>query len=108
MNSIVYTVFCIYTSGLVKIQAIIKDYKINVDYKPSFTFFEVLLSLCLRKALIYLVGQDFVGRNFCRAKLFVGQNFFHRTKNSSLSPDKKFHPIKVKVSLVKIQMNLRG
>ena len=36
----------------------------------------------------YLIGRNFVGRNFRRAKLFVGRNFRHFSKNSSLSPDK--------------------
>ena len=48
-----------------------------------------------------LIGRNFVGGNFRRAKLFVGQN-------SSLLPDEKFRPIKVKVSLVEVQVNLRG
>ena len=34
--------------------------------------------------------------------LFVGRNFRHETKNSSLSPDEKFRPIKVNVSLVEV------
>ena len=42
------------------------------------------------------------------AKLFVGQNFRHQTRNLLLSPDEKFRPIKVKVSLIEVQMNLRG
>ena len=43
----------------------------------------------------------------CRPKLFVGRNFRHQTKNSSLSIDEKFRPIKVKVSLNEVQVNLR-
>ena len=31
-----------------------------------------------------------------------------RAKFSSLSPDEMFRPIKIKVSLVEVQMNLRG
>ena len=42
------------------------------------------------------------------AKLFVGRSFRHQMKNSSLSPDGKFRPIKVKVSLVEVQVNIRG
>ena len=30
------------------------------------------------------------------------------TKNSSLSPDEKFRPIRVKVSLNEVQVNLQG
>ena len=44
----------------------------------------------------------------CRAKLFIGRNFGHQTKNSSLSPDEKFPPIKVKVTFVGVQVSLRG
>ena len=44
----------------------------------------------------------------CLAKLLSGETIRHQTKNSSLSPDEKFRPIKVKVSLVGVQMNLRG
>ena len=47
----------------------------------------------------YLIGRNFVGQNFWRAKLFVWQNFRPYTKNSSLSPDEK-------LSLVEVQMNL--
>ena len=36
----------------------------------------------------YLVGRNFAGQNFRRAKLFVRRNFRHFSKNSSLSPDK--------------------
>ena len=43
-----------------------------------------------------------IGRNF------VGQNFRHQMKNSSLMPDEKFHPIKVKVTINEAQMNLPG
>ena len=43
----------------------------------------------------------------CRAKLFVGRNFRHQTKNSSLSPDEKFRPIKAKLPFIDAQMNLR-
>ena len=42
----------------------------------------------------------------CRAKLFVGRNFRNQAKNSSLLPDEKFCPIKVKVFLVEVQVNL--
>ena len=38
---------------------------------------------------------------------FVGRNFRHQRKNSSLSPDKKFRTIKIKVSLNELQVNLR-
>ena len=48
-----------------------------------------------------LTGETLSGESF------VGRNFRHLTKNSSLSPDEKFRPIKVKVSLVEVQMNLR-
>ena len=50
-----------------------------------------------------LSGEIFVGRNYSS-----GEIFRHQTKNSSLSPDEKFRPVKVKVSLVEVQMNLRG
>ena len=45
---------------------------------------------CLRLSTqrSYLIGRNFVGRNFRREKLFVGRNFRHFQKNSSLSPDK--------------------
>ena len=33
---------------------------------------------------------------------------FHCSKNLSLSPEEKFHPIKMKVSFVEVQMNLGG
>ena len=46
--------------------------------------------------------------NFNRAKLFLGRNVRHQTKNLSLSPDKKSPPIKVKGNLVKVQVSLRG
>ena len=45
-------------------------------------------------------------RNFRWAKLFVGRNFRHPTKNSSLSPDEKFRLSKVKVSLIEVHVNL--
>ena len=35
-----------------------------------------------------LVGRNFDGRIFRPAKLLVGRNFRHFSKNSSLSPDK--------------------
>ena len=54
------------------------------------------------------IGQNFVRRNFRRTELFVGQNFRHQTKNLSLSPDEKFCPIKVNVSIVKAQVSPRG
>ena len=44
----------------------------------------------------------------CQAKLFVGRNFRHQTKNLSPSTDWKFCPTKVKVSLVELQVNLKG
>ena len=44
----------------------------------------------------------------CRAKLFVGRNVRHQTKNSSLSPGETFCQIKVKLFLVEVQVNLRG
>ena len=49
------------------------------------------------KDTTYLIGRNFVGRNFR-----------HQTKISSLSPDEKFGPIKVKVSLSEVYVNLRG
>ena len=49
-----------------------------------------------------------IGRNFRRAKLFVGRHFRHQTKNPSLSPDEKFRPREVKVSLVEVQVKLGG
>ena len=56
----------------------------------------------------YLNGKNFVRQNFSRAKLFGGRNFRYQTKNSSLSPNENFRPIKVKVSLVELQVNLKG
>ena len=41
-------------------------------------------------------------------EIFVGRNFRYQTKNSSLSPDEKFRPIKVNVSIVKAQVSPRG
>ena len=40
----------------------------------------------------------------CRAKFSSPNEKF----NSLLSPDEKFRPIKVKMSLVEVQVNLRG
>ena len=52
--------------------------------------------------LSHLDNFDYVvGRNF------VGRNFRHLSKNSSLSPDEKFRPIKAKVSQNEVQVNLR-
>ena len=68
-------------------------------------FLDEFVLLCDRdQCPFYLIGRNFVGRNFRRAKLFVGRNFRHQTKNLSLSPDEKFRPIKVKVSLVEMQI----
>ena len=49
----------------------------------------------------------------CRAKFSSGETirrakFSSLKKNSSLSPDKKFRPIRIKVSLIEVHMNLRG
>ena len=49
----------------------------------------------------------------CRAKLSSGETirrakFSSLKENSSLSPDKKFRPKNVKVSLNIVQVNLRG
>ena len=52
---------------------------------------------------LHLIRQMFVRRIFRRAKL----NFRHPAKNSSLSSNKKFPPMKVKVPLVEIQVILR-
>ena len=52
--------------------------------------------------MIILFPTYLIGRNF------VGRNFRHQTKNSSLSPYEKFGPTKVKVSLNEVQVNLRG
>ena len=41
-------------------------------------------------------------------KLFFRRNSRRQTKNSSLSPEEKFRLIEVKVSLIEVQMNLRG
>ena len=41
-------------------------------------------------------------------KLFFRRNSRRQTKNSSLSPEEKFRPRKVKVSLVEVQVNLKG
>ena len=49
-----------------------------------------------------LSGKTLSGETIRRAK------FSSLKENSSLSPDEKFRPIKVKVSLVEVQMNLRG
>ena len=54
------------------------------------------------KHTIPLSGETLSG------KIFFGRNFRHQTKSSSLSPYEKFRPRKVKVSLVEVQVNLRG
>ena len=40
-------------------------------------------------------------------KILLGETICHQTNNSSLSPDEIFRPIKVKVSLVEVQVNPR-
>ena len=42
--------------------------------------------------LEYLIEQNNVGQNFRRTKFFVGQNFRHHRKISSLLSDEKFCP----------------
>ena len=49
--------------------------------------------------VFYLSRQNFSGRQ---------ANFSSPNKNSSLTPHEKFFPIKVKVSLVEVQVNLKG
>ena len=46
------------------------------------------------KKILYLIWQNNVGQNFRRTKFFVGQNFRHHRKISSLLSDKKFCPTK--------------
>ena len=79
---------------------------LNVDYFPPLvTAFYISNAnrwpYCL-EIHITLSGETLSGETF------VGRNFRHQTKNSSLSPDKKFRSIKVKVSLNEVQVNLRG
>ena len=75
-----------------------------IYFKQLFQVNEIQLT-----RLHYLLRKPttLLGKN-CRTKQFVGRNFRHQTKNSPHSPDKKFRPIKVKVSLEKVQVNLRG
>ena len=40
-------------------------------------------------------------------EIFVGRNLRYQTKTFSLSPDEKFHPIKLKVSVVEVQLKLK-
>ena len=44
----------------------------------------------------YLIGQNFVEQNFRRTKFFVGHNFRHLEKFSSLMSDETFCPTKMK------------
>ena len=46
-----------------------------------------------RKEFYYLIGRNFVGGKFRRQKIFVGKNFRHLLKISSLFPT-KFLPIR--------------
>ena len=45
-----------------------------------------------------------IGRNFRRAKLFIGRNFRHQAKNLSLSPDEKFCPKGFFIFLIIIEL----
>ena len=42
----------------------------------------------------YLIGQNFVGLNFHRSKIFVGPNFSQISKYSSIKADEKLRPTK--------------
>ena len=70
-----------------------------VTHPNVFRFFRYLPDFCI-DILVTLPGDTFSG------ELFVGRNFRHPTKKLSHSPDEKFRPKKIKVSFIKVQVNL--
>ena len=53
-------------------------------------------------------GAKLCQRNFRRVKLIVGRNFPQQRKKSTLSPDKNVCTIKIIMSVLEVQVNLRG
>ena len=52
----------------------------------AFCQFLSCLNTCFRH-LEYLIGQNFVGRNFCGTKFLVGQKFWHQVEISTILSD---------------------
>ena len=59
-------------------------------FREKFCNFFQLVKVCLSEKSTYPIGQKNVGLIFRRTKLFVGQNFRHLQKISSLLFDERF------------------
>ena len=52
----------------------------------------VIYNTTILQAHVYLIGKNFIGKRVRRQKCFVGRNFRHLVKISSLSADEIFYP----------------
>ena len=82
----------------------------NSSLSPNEIFRPIKVKVFLNELQVNLRDKQVISKNFDHliGRNFVGRNLRHQTKNLSHSPDEKFRPIKVKLSLNEVQMNLRG